>query len=309
MSKREPAGREPRRDITGILLLDKPAGMSSNAALQAAKRAFNAVKAGHTGSLDVLATGLLPICFGEATKISAFLLDADKSYLADVRLGIETNTGDAEGQITRECPVAGIDEARIDDALEAFRGEIQQVPPMHSALKRDGKRLYKLAHKGIEIERDPRTVTIKRLERKHLAGEHLTIEVDCTKGTYIRTLAEDIGKALGCGAHISALRRLRSGPFALADATTLADIQALRERAVPDAEFDALLIPPDTALVDLPDVHLSDEGAFSVTRGQAVRVADAPRAGYVRLYRSGRGFIGVGTVLDDGRIAPRRMMR
>ncbi len=152
-------------------------------------------------------------------------------------------------------------------------------------------------------------MTIKRLERKRYAGEILTVEVDCTKGTYIRTLAEDIGKALGCGAHISALRRLRSGPFALADATTLGEIEMLRERAAPDAAFDVMLVPPDKALVDLPDVHLSDEGAFSVTRGQAVRVADSPRAGYVRLYRSGRGFLGVGTVLDDGRIAPRRMMR
>lgn len=309
MNKRETSGREPRRDITGIFLLDKPGGMSSNAALQAAKRAFNAAKAGHTGSLDVLATGLLPVCFGEATKVSAFLLDADKSYLADVRLGIETNTGDAEGQIIRERPTDDVDALRIDDALEAFRGEIQQIPPMHSALKRDGKRLYKLAHQGIEIERDPRTVTIKRLERQRYAGEYLTIEVDCTKGTYIRTLAEDIGKALGCGAHISALRRTRSGPFLLADATTLSEIQSMRERGASDAEFDAMLVPPDTALVDLPGVHLSEEGAVSVTRGQAVRVADSPRAGYVRLYRSGRRFIGVGTVLDDGRIAPRRMMR
>lgn len=309
MSKREAPVRVPRRDITGIFLLDKPGGMSSNAALQAAKRAFNAVKAGHTGSLDVLATGLLPVCFGEATKVSAFLLDADKSYLADIRLGAETNTGDAEGHITREGSTEGIDTSRIDAVLEAFRGEIQQVPPMHSALKRDGKRLYKLAHQGIEIEREPRTVTIKRLERTHFAGAQLTLEVDCTKGTYIRTLAEDIGKALGCGAHISALRRLRSGPFALADAMPLDDIQALRERAAPDTEFDALLIPPDSALVDLPDVHLTDEGALSVSRGQAVRVADSPRAGFVRLYGGGRGFIGVGTVLGDGRIAPRRMMR
>lgn len=301
--------REPRRDVTGILLLDKPAGMSSNAALQAAKHAFNAAKAGHTGSLDVLATGLLPVCFGEATKISAFLLDADKSYLADIHLGVETNTGDAEGEITCERSIAGIDTARIDQALDDFRGEIQQIPPMHSALKRNGKRLYKLAHQGIEIERDPRTVTIKRLERKFHAGERLTVEVDCTKGTYIRTLAEDIGKALGCGAHISALRRLRSGPFDLAAATTLGEIQAMRERAVADADFDALLVAPDTALVDLPGVQLSDEGAFCVSRGQAVRVSDSPGAGFVRLYRSGHGFIGIGTVLDDGRIAPRRMMR
>ncbi|MGR9092439.1 MAG: tRNA pseudouridine(55) synthase TruB [Gammaproteobacteria bacterium] len=301
--------REPRRDVTGILLLDKPGGMSSNGALQAAKQAFNAAKAGHTGSLDVLATGLLPVCFGEATKISAFLLDADKSYLADIRLGIETNTGDSEGEITRERSIDGIDAAQVDQALDDFRGEIQQIPPMHSALKRNGKRLYKLAHQGIEIERDPRTVTIKRLERKFYASERLTVEVDCTKGTYIRTLAEDIGKALGCGAHISALRRLRSGPFDLADATPLSEIQALRERAAPDTGFDALLVPPDTALADLPDVHLTDEGAVSVTRGQAIRVPDSPLAGFVRLYRSGRGFIGIGTVLDDGRIAPRRMMR
>ncbi len=301
--------REPRRDVTGILLLDKPGGMSSNGALQTAKHAFNAAKAGHTGSLDVLATGLLPVCFGEATKISAFLLDADKSYLADIRLGIETNTGDSEGEITFERSIAGIDTAQIDQAIEEFRGEIQQIPPMHSALKRDGKRLYKLARQGIEIERDPRTVTIKRLERKFHAGERLTVEVDCTKGTYIRTLAEDIGKALGCGAHISALRRLRSGPFDLANATTLSEIQTMRENTVADADFDALLVPPDTALVDLPDVQLSDEGAFCVCRGQAVRVPDSPCAGFVRLYRSGHGFIGIGTVLDDGRIAPRRMMR
>jgi len=298
-----------RRDITGILLLDKPSGLSSNAALQTAKRAFNAAKAGHTGSLDVLATGLLPVCFGQATKISAFLLDADKTYTASIRLGITTNTGDSEGEITKTAAVGPLGSEDIERALAGLRGPIQQIPPMHSALKRNGQRLYKLAHKGIVIEREARPVTIHRLEAVAFEHECLTVEVDCSKGTYIRTLAEDIGAAIGCGAHIAALRRTRSGPFDLADATTLAEIRTLDERDGPENALDALLLPVDAALTALTALDLSEESAVCVSRGQAVRVTGAPGTGLVRLYRPGSQFIGIGTVLDDGRIAPRRMMR
>jgi len=300
--------RVSRRALTGILLLDKPEGLSSNAALQRVKHAFGARKAGHTGSLDVLATGLLPICFGEATKVSAYLLDADKSYFAEVRLGIVTKTGDREGEIIHRSPGVDVTRADVERALGTLRGRIQQVPPMHSALKRDGQRLYKLAHKGIEIERAPRSVTIHYLEMLDLAGDRLAVEVTCSKGTYIRTLAEDIGSALGCGAHVESLRRTRSGPFSLADACTLETIRALADSPGAYSELDALLLPSDAALVELPDIHLTEESAHSVSRGQAVRIADAPRQGLVRLYRPHHEFLGVGAILEDGRVTPRRLM-
>ena len=297
------------RDVDGIVLLDKPRGISSNGALQQLKRAFGARKAGHTGNLDVLATGLLPICFGEATKICAFLLDVDKSYAAEFQLGVVTNTGDSEGEVIRRDTAFTVDLASVERAVAAFRGEIQQVPPMFSALKHNGQPLYKLARQGIEVERKPRTVVIRRFEVMGLVGDRLEVEVGCTKGTYIRTLAEDLGEVLGCGAHVTSLRRLQVGPYSLGSARTLEEIQRLVDSVEPYVQLDNLLLPMDTALMSLVDLHLTDESAFYVMRGQAVRVPNAPSAGLVRLYRPHQEFIGVGAVLDDGRIAPRRLMR
>lgn len=303
------ATRRRWRDVDGILLLDKPAHRSSNDALQRVKRVFAARKAGHTGNLDVLATGLLPVCFGEATKVCAFLLDSNKTYASEFQLGVRTNTADAEGEVIERREVHGVDLDTVERALVSFRGKIEQVPPMFSALKRNGQRLYKLAHKGIEVEREPRPVTIHRLEVTSLAGGRLRVEVECSKGTYIRTLAEDIGDALGCGAHVASLRRLQAGPFALAAAHTLEEIEDLAGYADPYAKLDELLLPMDAALANLPDLHLTDESAFYMTRGQAVRVPGAPTVGLVRLYRCETQFLGVGAVLDDGRIAPRRLLR
>jgi len=299
----------PKRDIDGILLLDKPIGVSSNGALQQAKRIFGARKAGHTGSLDVLATGLLPICFGEATKVCAFLLDTDKQYAADIQLGSATTTGDSEGEVVRRGSTSAVNGAAIEHALAAFRGEIQQVPPMFSALKRGGQPLYKLARQGIEVEREPRTVTIYQLKLTGQSGDVISVEVSCSKGTYIRTLAEGIGDVLECGAHVSSLRRLGAGPYTIDHALSLDDLSEIADSADPHIELDKRLLATDSALESLPGIYLTEESAFNVKRGQAVEVPDAPRAGLVRLYRSERQFIGVGAVLDDGRIAPRRLMR
>lgn len=298
--------RNRGRDVSGIVLLDKPAGITSNAALQQVKRLFHANKAGHTGSLDPIATGLLPICLGEATKMSAFLIDADKAYRATLRLGIETNTGDNEGETVASWPV-NVSQADLDQALSCFVGEIAQVPPMFSAIKQGGQPLYKLAHQGIEVERESRHVTIYRLEFLARRGDDVEIDVHCSKGTYIRTLAEDIGRRLGCGAHLVALRRTLAGPFRLEDAHTLETLAQRRETGGMEA-LDACLLPPDTALQALPEVILSDDMAFFVRRGQAVLVPRLPAQGLVRLYAGPGKFIGVGHVLDDGRVAPKRLI-
>ncbi|HCU89640.1 MAG TPA: tRNA pseudouridine(55) synthase TruB [Gammaproteobacteria bacterium] len=299
-----------KRDVTGIFLLDKPAGISSNEALQRVKRIFGATKAGHTGSLDLIATGLLPICFGEATKVCAFLLNADKCYVSEFQLGVVTSTGDREGSVLRRTTNVTLDPAFIERTLARFRGEIQQVPPMFSALKRGGQPLYKLARKGISVERKPRTVKIYELDSLGLLdGDLLRVEISCSKGTYVRTLAEDIGEILKCGAHVSELRRLKVGPYSIDDSLPLDELTKISQTAYSRLGLDKLLLAADTALVDLPDICLSEESAFYIKRGQAIRVCDAPEAGFVRLYISGRQFIGVGIVLDDGRIAPRRLIR
>ncbi len=305
----QPLNRPAKRDIDGIFLLDKPQGISSNGALQRVKWIFGARKAGHTGSLDVLATGLLPICFGEATKVCAFLLDADKRYVSEFQLGAVTNTGDSEGEVVRRGSTVAVDAASIERALDKFRGAIEQVPPMFSALKRDGQPLYKLARKGIDVERKPRTVTIYQLEATNIVGDLLTVDVSCSKGTYIRTLAEDIGEVLKCGAYVSSLRRLQAGPYTIDGAISLDDLTEISDRPDREQKLQGLLLATDTALVNLPDIHLTDESALNVKQGQAVRVANAPSSGLVRLYRDERQFIGVGAILDDGRIAPRRLMR
>ena len=302
-----PRPRRQGRDVSGILLLDKPVGTGSNDALQVVKRLYNARKAGHTGSLDRLACGLLPICLGEATKMSGFLLNADKRYEAVVRLGERSSTGDAEGEILerREVPPLTLD--AIEPVLARFRGEIEQVPPMHSAVKIDGQRLYKLAHRGVTVERESRPVTIHGLTATALDGHDLHIEVHCSKGTYIRTLAEDIGEALGCGARVDALRRTGSGPFDAAGMVTLDELSRIAEEEG-NPGLDALLLPMQTAVAQWPELHLSESVAYYLRQGQPVLVPRAPTSGMVCLFRDRERFIGVGEVLDDGRVAPRRLV-
>ncbi|MEW7980571.1 MAG: tRNA pseudouridine(55) synthase TruB [Candidatus Sedimenticola endophacoides] len=300
-------GRRPRgRDVQGILLLDKPLGVTSNKALQRVKQIFFARKAGHTGSLDPEAGGLLPICFGGATKVSAYLLDADKRYWVRVRLGETTTTADAEGEVLRTRPVEGVTEALLGDALARFRGEIQQIPPMYSALKHQGERLYKLAREGVEVERKPRTITIYELKLLAWESPHLELEVRCSKGTYIRTLAEDIGEVLGCGAHVAALRRTGLGPYREDDMVTMERIEAAAREG--NEALDALLLGVDSALGHWPQVRLTADSAFYLGQGQAVLVPNAPTGGPVRIYDPNGRFLGIGEILDDGRVAPRRMI-
>ena len=299
--------RKRGRNISGVLLLDKPVGITSNAALQVVKRFYDANKAGHTGSLDPLATGMLPICLGEATKISGFLLSADKSYRAVCKLGVTTNSGDADGEVLEERPVGNIDEARVREVLMNFMGEGKQIPPMHSAIKRQGVPLYKLAHQGIEVEREARDITIHSLDLVRLEGDELEIDVRCSKGTYIRTLAEDIGEELGCGAHISALRRTGIGALDHMEMHTLDSLAALAEQEDKEA-LDGLLLPTEAALPDWPEVQLSADASFYLCQGQAVFVPQLKDRGLVRLFGANKRFLGLGTVLDDGRVAPKRLL-
>jgi tRNA pseudouridine55 synthase len=286
--------------------LDKPLGLSSNHALQRVKRLYDARKAGHTGSLDPLADGMLPICFGDATKLSAFLLDADKYYWFRVRLGVSTATGDAEGEVLQTRPTEGIGLEQIESVLGQFSGEIEQLPPMYSALKHKGKRLYELAREGVEVEREPRRVKIHSL--KLVRADDLPefeLEVHCSKGTYVRTLAEDIGNALGVGAHVTALRRTAVGPYT---GQQMYSMETLEQTADQGQEaLDRLLLPIDTALADWPVVKVNADTAFYLKQGQAVLVPKAPTAGWVRIYQ-GEQFFAMGQVQDDGRIAPKRLM-
>jgi tRNA pseudouridine55 synthase len=299
--------RAKGRDVDGILLLDKPTGMSSNAALQTVKRLFNANKAGHTGNLDPLATGLLPICFGEATKISSYLLDSDKRYIGTCKLGVRTRTADSEGEVLETRPVGNLTEQQVKQVLQGFIGQIEQIPPMHSAVKINGTPLYKLAREGKEIERKSRRVSIYQLEMLRLEGDELDIDVHCSKGTYVRTLAEEIGEALGCGAHLNALRRTASGPFELEQAVTMAELAHLAEDGY--EALDSLLLPPEEALSDWPMVSLSQNSAYYLQQGQAVQVPKAPSSGWVRLRRDDGQFLGIGQILEDGRVAPKRLIK
>jgi len=304
------ARRRRGRPVDGILVLDKPRGVSSNKALQRAKELYFAAKAGHTGSLDPLATGVLPLCFGEATKFSQFLLNADKAYESTVVFGTSTATGDAEGEVLAEVDASDLSAADVERALRDFRGEIEQVPSMYSAIKKDGQPLYKLARQGREVEREARTVVVRRLElRDFRPGAHpqADIYLECTKGTYVRTIAEDLGNALGCGAHITALRRTRAGPFSLGDCISLATLEALKN-GDQLAEMDALLRPADAALGAMPLVRLTESGGFYMRQGQPVQVPNAPCNGMVRVALESGEFLGVGEILDDGRVAPRRLI-
>lgn len=292
------------RNVDGIFLLDKPQGMSSNAALQQVKRAYGARKAGHTGSLDPLASGLLPICLGEATKVSGFLLDATKGYDFTCRLGISTSTGDAEGEVLAERPVPAPSTARIEETLARFRGEISQVPPMYSALKVGGQRLYDLARRGITVDRQPRGVTIHELELLDWDAAHLGLRVTCSKGTYVRSLAEDIGEQLGCGAHVIALRRTLASPFRLEEALGLEEVAA---RAGDIAALDARLLPTDAALGHWPAVVVEDDAARRLCHGQPVPVQAQP--GQVRLYNDAQEFLGIGEVNARGGLSLRRRIR
>lgn len=291
------------RDVQGILLLDKPKGLTSNAALQQAKRAFKASKAGHTGSLDPIATGLLPLCFGEATKVSSFFLNADKRYESIFTLGVATDTGDAEGQELTRVEALDVSDEMIRHALEEFRDCSEQTPPMYSAVKFQGQPLYKLARKGLEVERKPRKVTIYDLAFRRIDERNIEVELHCSSGFYVRSLAHELGQKLGCGAHVSSLKRTGVGQFSLEQAIPLGrltqetDLQAL----------DGLLIAIDSGLQHLPGVNLSDDAAYYLCRGQPVKVANAPNDGWVRLYTSAAGFLGMGKVLDDGRVAPKRL--
>ncbi len=295
------------RDVDGILLLDKPEGLSSNAALQLARRLFRARKAGHTGSLDPLASGLLPLCFGQATKVAGLLLDSDKRYQVTARLGVATTTGDAEGEVSGRGPVPEPDRARLETALGRFRGAIDQVPPMHSALKQGGQRLYELARRGVEVERQPRTVTIHELVARDWRDDRLELAIRCSKGTYVRTLVEDVARELGTVAHVERLRRTAAGPFDGARARTLADLESLRE-AGGEAALDATLLPPDEALRHWPAVQVGLAERAWLLQGQPVFAA-GPGGAQVRMYGPDGDFLGVGQMSEEGRrLAPARLM-
>ena len=298
------AARVPRRRLDGVLLLDKALGASSNHALQAARRLYRAEKAGHTGTLDPLATGLLPLCFGEATKFSGELLEADKRYVATVQLGITTDTADAEGRILERRPVeAG--RVEIEAALAFFLGEIDQVPPMYSALKRDGKPLYEYARAGIELERAARRVRIYELNllsADELAAGRFVFEVRCSKGTYVRTLAAHIGERLGCGAHLAALRRTGIGALQVGQAHALATLEDLAAEA-----RDALLLPPDSLLAGLAEAGLDMADADRLRHGQTVRW-NGEEGSRLRVYDTERRFIGVCRQLADGWLQPVRLV-
>ncbi len=296
-----------RRAVSGIILLDKPRGFTSNAALQKVRWLLNAEKAGHTGSLDPLATGVLPLCFGEATKFSQYLLDADKGYETLAQLGVTTTTADAEGEVIERKPVA-VSEEQIEALLPRFRGDQMQVPPMYSALKRDGQPLYKLARAGEVVEREPRSVKIARLDLLSLETDKARFAVSCSKGTYIRTLVEDIGRELGCGAHVAELRRTQAGPFDLAQTVSLEALEQAHAEGGPEA-VDAFLKPSDSGLEHWPLLQLSEHSAFYWLHGQPVRAPEAPKFGMLRVQDHTGRFIGIGEVSEDGLIAPRRLIR
>lgn len=310
MSRRKSRGRP----VHGVLLLDKPQGLTSNAALQRAKRIYGAAKAGHTGALDPLATGVLPLCFGEATKFSQYLLDSDKCYRTTYQLGAFSTTGDSEGELLDECDASAVTREDVLKALEPFRGDIMQVPPMYSALKHEGQPLYKLARAGIEVERKARPVTIYELNlldfRPGQSAE-VDLEVRCSKGTYIRSIAEDLGKSLGCGAHVTVLKRTDAGGFELPQCTSLESLEALLEDQGITA-LDDLLLPVDAPVDDLVVVTLDHDSAYYFSQGNPVMDHQALTAGdegdLVRVFDAGNCFLGLGFLDDEGRVAPKRLV-
>ncbi|AWI51478.1 tRNA pseudouridine(55) synthase TruB [Actinobacillus porcitonsillarum] len=299
--------RKKGRDIHGVFLLDKPQGMSSNDILQKVKRIFQANKAGHTGALDPLATGMLPICLGEATKFSQFLLDSDKRYQVTAKLGERTDTSDAEGQVV-ETKVVNVTESDIQQALAQFRGDILQVPTMFSALKHQGKPLYEYARAGITVEREARPITIFELKFIAYEAPFLTLEVHCSKGTYIRTLVDDLGEVLGCGAHVTVLRRLAVADYPIAAMMSYADLQNMAENQPLD-ELDKLLLPMDTAVSNLPKINLNEQQTKAVGFGQRVKFENVEQIyGLVRLFSNTAQFLGVAEITADDVIRPNRMV-
>ncbi len=299
--------RKPKgfRDVDGILLLDKPKGISSNRALQQIRYMFKANKGGHTGSLDPLATGMLPVCFGEATKFSAYLLDASKSYRATCRLGQTTSTGDVEGEVTSRQPVV-VELADVELVLKTFVGQIEQIPPMHSAIKVNGQRLYKLARNGIEVKREARTIEIYALDQLEFSNDSLVIDVFCSKGTYIRTLAEDIGKSLGCGAYLSDLRRTGVHPFWKQRCYSMDELLELASTSV--NRLDDCLLPVQAALSDFPELRVSCSAADSLKQGRVIQPDYAIESGLFNLVTENGRFIGIGEVGANGEISAKRLM-
>jgi tRNA pseudouridine55 synthase len=293
------------RDIDGIVLLDKPLGLSSNQALQQVRKLFQARKAGHCGSLDPLATGVLPICLGEATKFSSYLLGASKCYRASCRLGQTTASGDAEGEIIKTAPVQ-VEVTQIEQLLPRFVGEIEQIPPMYSALKHQGKRLYQLAREGKQVERAPRKITIHQLTMLGFDGQTLDIDVSCSKGTYIRTLAEDIGSELGCGAHLSALHRSSVDVFDEADAFRMMQLEDLQAQGM--AQLDALLLPVSAALTQFPEIMLNASDSHDMRQGRRIGLAATAEPGLRRLYTSEGVFLGLGELAASGELSAKRLM-
>jgi tRNA pseudouridine55 synthase len=291
-----------KRNISGVILLDKPLGYSSNQALQKVKWFYQAVKAGHTGTLDPLATGLLPICLGEATKFAQYVTDADKTYVATLKLGTTTTTGDAEGEVLTTALV-NVSPAQFKSVCIKFVGEVSQIPPMYSALKFEGKALYTYAREGVDIARQARVVRIKNINVNEFSGEIAQITVTCSKGTYIRTLAEDIGAALGCGAHLIGLRRTETAGYQLLQAVTIEQLEAMTVEA-----RDAQLLPVDSAIEALPKVILNADAAFFLLQGQAVWQAGKIPNNDLRLYDENNQFLGLGFLQDDGKIAPKRLI-
>lgn len=296
-----------KRDVSGFLLLDKPAGFTSNAALQRVKRLFAARKAGHTGSLDPIATGMLPLCLGEATKLSAHLLKANKSYRVTARFGRKTDTGDATGRTIAETDEAVPDRAALEALLPRFTGDLEQVPPMYSALKHEGKRLYELAREGRTVERAPRQIHIHSLRLADCSSTEAVFLVSCGGGVYIRTLIEDLAEAAGSLAHVCALRRLNVSPFEESAMVTMEQL----EECAPDghSKLDALLLPADAAVSGLAAVELSASESFYLQRGNPVAAARGTRPGPVRLYAAAQGFIGIGEATLDGQVVPRRLLK
>ena len=298
--------RDKGRNVDGIIVLDKAMGKSSNFSLQDTKKLYEANKAGHTGSLDPLATGVLPLCFGEATKVSQFLLDSDKRYVVQIKLGERTDSGDSAGNLIKKADKLSLSHGDIEEALKIFTGSIQQVPPMYSALKKNGVPLYKLARKGISVDRNPRLVTVYAIEFLNFEGNLIELDITCSKGTYIRAIADDLGLELGCGAHVVALRRTQAGPFTIENSV---DLEVLREAKLLGGidKLDEFLVPMDQAIIELPEVTLPSISAGCVKNGQAVTVKHLLKEGFVRLYEEER-FIGIGRIDTDGKVAPRRLI-
>jgi tRNA pseudouridine55 synthase len=299
---------KPHADnVNGILLLDKPAGMTSNGVLQVVKRLFVAKKAGHTGSLDPAATGMLPICFGEATKLCQFLLEANKNYLVTVRLGMRTSTGDADGEVIETRPVENVTQERLNQVLQKFIGTIEQIPPMYSAVKINGKALYKLARRGIEIERPSRRVTISQLNLLDFNENTFRLDVHCTKGTYVRSLADDIGQVLQCGAHVAQLRRVSVLPYDDCPMYTLDQLTAMHaEHGL--TTLRRSLLPIETSAKNFPSIKLSSAAAFYLRMGHPVMTGQIKTEGFIRIFADDGSFMGIGEMMDDGRVTPRRLI-